>query len=150
MADCLQSQIADALQTKLSTVSDFNYVAFDKVRLKYDEFRSHEFPAVQCYGTTETCFHISGRVQVEWDISVEILLRSSSQGIVDQRDLWNLKDEVLKTIFDDPQLGLTKFMQELRWAGGFTDINFANTSNIISHTINLKAIYYTQLIGTCF
>lgn len=145
----LQSNIADAIKTRLSTISDFKYVAFDKVRLKYDEFRNNEFPAVQCYGTTESVSHITGRAQVEWDINIELLMKSLSTGKVTQRDLWDLKDKVLKVLFDDPQLGLKDFMQEIRWVGGFTDLNFANTSDIISHTINLKAIFYTQLVGTC-
>jgi len=143
----LKRDIANALVTKLNTIAALNYVAFGKVRLSTDDFRMDEFPAVQIYNTDESRIHIHRKIQVDWNCNLEIINRTTTDGAIEIRDLWDLEDTIEATLWENPKLDLAGGMIHILHRGSYTVLPLETNTYI--QTIRFSARYLKDLVGTC-
>ena len=141
-----KSDIANAMVAKLNEIAALNYVQFGIVRMATDDFRMDEFPAVQIYNTDETRTHLHRCIQVDWNLNLEIIMRSTMDGAIDLHDLWDLEDTIESKLWENPKLGLTSEFIHLLHNGSYTVLPIEN--DIYIQTIRLTARYLKRLVGT--
>ena len=144
----IKSDIATAIKTKLEELvpTDVKLVIFEKVRLHSDDFLDHELPAIQLFDGSETVIHDRGRANKAWTIHLEILMKSSEQGIVKQTDLWDLQFIVERKLWEKPNLGIAG-MQHLRYLGSVTDLHMLEP--IFMCRMDFEALYFQPLTSSC-
>lgn len=143
----LKRDIANALVTRLETIAALNYVQFGKVRMSSDDFRIDEFPAVQIYNTDETRQHIHRKIQVDWNCNLEIINRTTTDGAIEIRDLWDLEDTIEETLWERPKLDVGGGMIHLIHRGSYTVLPI--DGDIYIQTIRFSARYLKNLVGNC-
>lgn len=141
-----KSDIATAMVAKLNEIPQLNYVQFGIVRMSTDDFRIDEFPAVQVYNTDETRTHLHRCIQVDWNLNLEIIMRTTMDSAVDLHDLWDLEDIIENKLWSDPKLGMTSEFIHLLHNGSYTILPLEN--DIYIQTIRLTARYLKRLVGT--
>lgn len=100
-------EIFDAIKAQLtSELTWAKIVDWEKIRLLSSDFGEHEIPCVQFYQLPTEYRQQQGRVQATALISVEVVLKSSVDGIVDQRDLFDRMDDILRGFGTKPNLGV--------------------------------------------
>lgn len=142
----IESTIADTLVTKVSTVAALKVVNFDRVRLAIEDFMNHEIPAVQMYDVGQANTHVRGRKEVIWSIALEIIMKTSTAGNVDQKALWDLRRDIELAIWDQPNLGITEVIH-LIYTGNITDIHLLDPYYIARMDFDVK--FRDDLTGSC-
>ena len=143
----IESTIADALVSKISTgVPSLKVVNFDRVRLAVEDFQSHEIPAVQIYDVGQSITHVRGRKEVLWNLAIELVMRSSSSGNVDQKALWDLRRDIELTLWDEPNLGIKEVIH-LVYTGNVTDLHLLDPYYIARMDFDVK--FRDDLTGSC-
>jgi hypothetical protein len=100
-------QIFDAIKTQLTANLPWaKIVDWEKVRLLSSDFGDHEIPCVQFYHVRTPYEPARGQVQAKMLISVEVVMKSSYAGVVDQRDLFDKMDDVLLAFGKSINLGV--------------------------------------------
>lgn len=84
----MESKIYEALANILSELSFVKIVNYEKIRLNLGEFAEHEIPAIQFYTGGSTYTHEQSRLNTQMLIDVELILKSSTAGVVDQKELF--------------------------------------------------------------
>ena len=150
-----KSQIAQKLVEAIETVSIANgysqnvqTVAFDKVKLNISDYSDYQLPAVQVIDQSKLFEHQMSRSRSKWFVAVEICLRDTEAvGDVDQQSLWDLQEDVMRSIMKDPKLGLS-FVQHVKLVDEITDLHL-QTPNYIA-IIGLEIMYYEPITrDTC-
>jgi len=143
--DSKRAAILDNLKTLLtSKLTWAKTVDWQKVRLLSGDFKDHELPVVQFYHLRTDYAQQQGRVEATAQFSVEVCMKSLSTGVIDQRDLFDKMDAVLKAIGSNPNLGIAGLIH-LRLVSDETD-----THTIAPHYIgilNFEAVYLTTYTG---
>ena len=142
----LKSDIADAILTRLATITEIKYFSFDKIRLSADEFREHEFPAVQLYDVSQDIQHERGRILTNWFLALELLMKSSVSGTVDQKDLWDLQHKIERTLWETPNLGIPGVIH-LVYIGSNTDLHLLEP--IYFARMDFAVRFYQPLVAEC-
>jgi len=90
----IKTTVAAKLKTILTDMGSFNLVTFDKIRLLADDFRQHELPAAQIFDIG--AIHTPRRqyTEVDWELAIEIVMKSDTGGEISQSDLWDLEHAV--------------------------------------------------------
>jgi hypothetical protein len=101
-----KSKIADALKALIESMPVFNYVAFDKIKLLASDFQPHQVPGAQFIDVAEVITHLRNEVQRDWQITLEVVLRTSQDEQIEQRDLWNIEYQIARKIWATPNLGI--------------------------------------------
>ena len=103
----VRSLIAEALKTRIETVRELRYVAYDRIRLRMADFGDTELPAVQIIDVSDTRVEQQGaRAKRSWFLEVEVIMRSTENLVINQQDLWNLCESVERAIMREPTLGV--------------------------------------------
>lgn len=140
-----RAQILDALKTLLtSKLTWAKVVEWERIRILTSDFQDHEIPVVQFYHTRTDYTHQQGRVEGRMNFNIEVCLKSSTAAEVDQKDLFDKMDDVLKAIGTSPNLGVSGVIH-LRYLGDETDAH-----TVLPHYIgvlNFEAIYLTTYTG---
>lgn len=143
----IESTIADALVSTISTgVPALKVVNFDRVRLAIEDFQSHEIPAVQLYDTGQIITHVRGQKEVTWNIALELIMKSSSSGNVDQKALWDLRRDIELVLWDSPNLNLPEVIH-LMYTGNVTDLHLLEPFYIARMDFDVK--FRDDLTGSC-
>ncbi len=143
----IESTIADALVAKIDTgVAALKVVNFDRVRLAIEDFQSHEIPAVQIYDVGQTNTHVRGQKEVLWSLALELIMRTSTAGVVDQKDLWNLRRDIELVMWDEPNLGIPEVIH-LVYTGNITDLHLLDPYYIARMDFDVK--FRDDLTGSC-
>jgi len=74
-------------------------------------------------------------------------MRTTTDGAVELRDLWDLEDTIEDTLWSDPKIGLTSGFIHLIHNGSFTVLPLDD--NVYIQTIRISALYLKDLVGTC-
>jgi len=155
----LKSTIADALVGKIDNVTvangftqDLITVVFDKVRLNISDYKDSELPAVQVIDVNTIYQHSQGRAEVNWFVVLEICMRTTNKlGLIDQRSLWDLEEDVKRAVFADPKLGLgpsnTVSIKHVKLVDAQTDLHLVAPNYIA--TIGLDIQYFEPLVSDC-
>jgi len=143
----LEELIADKIVSIIDTdVPEVTTIAFDKVRLAIDDFRDHELPAVQLWDVSQEIEHQRGFEQVTWVLVLELVMKSTTEGVVSQKDLWVLRRKIALALWDKPNLGIPGVIH-LRYRNTITDLHLLEPFYIAR--MEFEALFRRQLTGSC-
>jgi len=144
-----QTQIAEKLKLAIENVTiangysrDVKTVAFDKVRLNIADYQDYELPAVQLIDLSSNINHQLSRSLTNWFIAIEICLRTTTSGIVDQKALWDLQTDIIRAIMIDPKLSLN-FVTHVVIIDKTTDLHLQEPNYI--GTIGIEIQFYEPI-----
>lgn len=100
------SSILDALENTVKTLSWVKKVESENIRLEFTDIHDHEIPYIQIYDNGQKITHQMGQVLVNWQIAVELALKSSSTGTVNMRTLLDKRQEIEQVIGANVNLGI--------------------------------------------
>ena len=127
-------------------VPSINYVSFDKIKLATDDFAAHELPAVQIWDNGMLITHERGRVRKDWNLSLELIMKSEFTGAVDQKSLFELRREVEQALWAQPNLGIPGVIHML-YTGNISDLHLLEPFYIAR--IDITVQFYDSLVGSC-
>lgn len=143
----IESDIVDAIVTKLETaVPEVNYISFDKIKLATSDFAAHELPAVQIWDSGASIKHERGRILVDWNLALELIMKSEIQGLVDQKGLFELRRKIQLALWEKPNLGIPGVVH-LIYNANVSDLHLLDPFYIAR--IDFAVRYYDSLTGTC-
>ena len=143
----IESDIVDKIvDICTNDVSGLNYVSFDKIKLATSDFEPHEMPAVQIWDNGQQVKHERGRIQVTWNLSLELIMRSEITGEVDQKGLFEKRREIQLALWDKPNLGIPGVIH-LIYTGNITDLHLLQPNYIAR--IDFAVLYYDELTAAC-
>lgn len=100
-------QIFDTIKTQLTTALTWaKIVDWEKIRILSSDFGEHEVPCVQFYALPTEYKPVTGRSEATMLLSVEVVLKSSASGVVDQRDLFDRMEDVILAFGSKANLGV--------------------------------------------
>lgn len=138
-------EIFDAIKTQLTTALTWaKVVDWEKIRILSADFGEHEIPCVQFYALPTDYRPQQGRNQATMLISVEVVLKSSVEGVVDQRDMFDRMDDVALAFGQNPNLGIQGVIHT-RLLKDFTDPHTIQPHFI--GILNFEVVYMTTYTG---
>ena len=149
----MESDILDNLKTRLDELAWQNSVEFEKIKLHSTDFRDHELPAIQFYDDAKQVRHDQGRILVNWNIVIEIVMKSTSSDVVDQGVLLDRIEDVERKIGENVQLDLGSAtssqgtMVHVKYLGASTDLGTLDP--LFLGILNFQAEYYKPYTGEC-
>lgn len=117
-----KSQVADAIMTRLATLTDIKYTAFDVVRLQASDFQDWELPAVQIIDLAEVATPEATRYRKLWSLAIEVIVGPTTAAVPNQKALWDLMQAVEDCLRSKPKLGLG-FVVHLKLGVSSTDLH---------------------------
>lgn len=143
-------EISNALVARIELVTkannysqDIQVVAFDKVKLNIADYENHELPAVQLIDLSALYEHQISQSKTSWQIAVEICMRTTEGlGIVDQGQLWDLQEDVVRSIMKVPNLGIS-YVLHVKLLDALTDLHVLEPNYIA--TVGLEVLYYEPI-----
>jgi len=141
-----KSKIADALKALIEDMPVFNYVAFDKIKLLASDFQPHQVPGAQFIDVAETIQHERNRVQRNWQITLEVVLRTSQDEQIEQRDLWNIEYQIARKIWAVPNLGIPGVIHCM-YVSNSTDLHLLEPFYLLR--MDFIVMYYEHLVSDC-
>lgn len=142
----IESTIADAVLAAVQTVPEIQSSSFDRVLLATSDFRDHELPAAQLWDVAQSVQHERGRILVNWSMSLEIVMKTLQTGVVNQKDLWELRRKVQLALWSTPNLGIPGVVHMI-YTGNITDLHSSEGYYIAR--IDFDVQYYDNLTGSC-
>ena len=94
----------------------------------------------------EAVEHEQGRARKSWDIILEILLKSSEAGTVNQQVMFDLQHLVERTLWENPQLGIPGVI-DMKYNGSQTDLHLLAPLYYVRMDFAVR--YYDPLVSTC-
>lgn len=142
----LKSKIADALVEIINGMPIFNYVSFDRIRLYTSDFRENELPAAQFIDVSERIVHLRDRVERTWNISLEVIHKSTNNEYISQKDMWNLEYSIARNIWAHPNFDLYGVVHA-RYLGNSTDLHMLEPFYLLR--MDFEVIYHEHLVRDC-
>jgi len=143
----IESDIVDKIVSIVTNdVTGINYVSFDRIKLAISEFEPHEIPAVQIWDNGQAIKHERGRILVNWNLSLELIMRSEITGEVDQKGLFEKRREIQLALWDRPNLDIPGVVH-LIYTGNISDLHLLQPNYIAR--IDFAVQYYDQLTSAC-
>jgi hypothetical protein len=139
MASKRSDLLANLKTLLVAQLSWAKVVAWEQVRLLSSDFQDHELPCVQFYHVRTDYEQQQGRVQARMMFNVELCMKSNASAAVDQQDLFDKMDDILKAVGTNPNLGIPG-MIHLRLLSDETD-----THTIVPHYLGILAFEATYL-----
>jgi hypothetical protein len=138
----------DAIIARVQLVMDVKTIGYDRIRLLEFDFDEWELPAVQILDGEETNTHEMKRGRKSWPLTVEIVIGpiQGTQYQPTQKDLWDLIEDIEKSVMQSPKLGLATVIQ-VKLFGSSTDQGVLRP--YFSGRINFIVDYYQELVGPC-
>ena len=137
--------IFDAIKTQLTTALTWaKVVDWEKIRIMSTDFGEHEIPCVQFYALPTDYRPQQGRNQATMLIQVEVVLKSSVEGVVDQRDMFDRMEDVSLAFGQRPNLGVPGVIH-VRLIKDFTDPHTIHPHFI--GILTFEVVYMTTYTG---
>lgn len=141
-----KSQIAQKLVERIELVTiangytqDIKTVSFDKIKLNIADYNDTDLPAVQIIDQSKVFKHVRSTSESSWFVVIELCMRSTQElGVVDQQNMWDLQEDVMRSIMADPTLGLS-FMFHVKLIDSVTDLHLQEPN--YTATIGLEILY---------
>ena len=127
-------------------VPSINFVSFDKIKLATGDFAAHELPAAQVWDNGMVVTHERGRVIKDWNLSLELIMKSDITGMVNQKALFELRREIEQTLWASPNLGIPGVVHML-YTGNISDLHLLEPFYIAR--IDFTVRFYDTLTGSC-
>lgn len=120
----MEKQIFESLASRLTSLAWVKTVNYELIRLNLADFQEHELPAIQFYDEGQFNQHVQTRVETFWDITVELIMKQTVAGVVNQVELFEKKFEVEKQIGHQVQLNLPNTgMIHVHYPNAVTDLH---------------------------
>lgn len=143
----IDSDIMLHLETRLKTLSWVKLVNWKRLRLTSSDFRDSEIPMIQFYDNGQLMTHEAARLKVEWNISVELVLKSLASGEVDVADLLDKRQDVEQCIgAQSTHLGI-QGLQHIRYIGNEPD--YLSVIPFFITRMDFQALYYKPYVRVC-
>jgi hypothetical protein len=143
----LEETISDAIVSTLVTdVPELTTVTFDRVKLAVDDFRDHELPAVQLWDLNQSIEHQRGFQQVSWGIALELIMKSTTTGTVNQKSLWALRRKIELALWDTPNLEIPGVIH-LLYRSNITDLHLLEPFYVAR--MEFEVLFRRKLTGSC-
>jgi hypothetical protein len=143
----IESDIVDKIVAIVQAdISEVNYVSFDKIKLATDDFLPHELPAVQLWDNGQVITHERGRIRVEWNLSLELIMKSEFTGAVDQKGLFELRRKIQLALWAQPNLGIPRVIHMV-YTSNTSDLHLLEPFYIAR--LDFAVMYYDNLTGSC-
>lgn len=135
------------IETRLKTLSWVNLVSWKRIRLTTSDFMDHEIPLIQFYDNGQSITHEAARLRVEWNIAVELVLKSLSSNEIDVEDLLDRRQEVEQCLgAQETHTGIPGF-HHLRYLGNEPD--YLSISPFFITRLDFQALYYKPYVRVC-
>jgi hypothetical protein len=145
---CMKTIISEALVARLELVRGLKYISFDKIKLMQSDFADHEIPAVQVIDVAETVQHEQARTKNTWQLTLEIIDKSTENRSVGQVDMWNMEYQIKRALWADPTLGIKgQGFQHIRMIGSSTDLHILEPFYFAR--LDFEALYYEHIVRDC-
>lgn len=142
----MKTKIARGILAKCAEIKSIKYVNFDRVKLLASDFNEYEMPAIQLIDVTLFNEHENLRGKKTWTIALELLMKSTHHGEVNQEDLWNLEYEVLRKLWEKPNLGIKGVIQ-MNFLGSATDLHLLEPYYF--SRLDFDVQFYESLVRDC-
>jgi hypothetical protein len=119
-------------------------VSWERIRLLDTDFIESEIPAIQLYDLNTTYTHQSGRVEARMQIVIELVMKQTSQGVVDQGTLFDRLEDIEAAVGSNIDLGISG-MLHLRYVSSTTDRHTIEPYYIAA--LEFEAIYLKPFSG---
>lgn len=116
----IEGKIFESLATLLATLTWVNHVEYERPRVIPSDWREHELPSLQFFDNRAAVTHLKGDILVEWQLSIELTMKSTEIDVVTQTVLFDKKKEVEDLIAANVDLNVAG-MQHMRFDGWETD-----------------------------
>lgn len=141
-----RTDIAQALKTVVSGITEIKNVSFDEIKLLASDFQDFELPTVQIIDMAEDNTHEMGRGLKAWAISLEIVIGPKPNYWPVQSDLWDLLEKIESALFADPKLGLA-YVTQMTLLGSTTDLHILKP--FYTARMDIQIGYYQVLVKPC-
>lgn len=142
----LDSQILQHIETRLRTIPWVSHVEWKRLRLTTTDFREHEVPLIQFYDNGQVITHEQGRLRVEWNISVEVVLRTTAENEVDVVELLDKRQDVEQCLGAQETSALPGLLH-LRYTGNEPD--YLSILPFFVTRLDFQALYYKAYSRPC-
>lgn len=146
-ADPIELQIMQKIASNLGALDWLKLIEYEQMRNLFEDFNESEIPGVQIYDREPaTVRHQHGLIEVQWPLSIELILKSTKDGYINQGDLFRRKRQILDVISADLHLGgQIPGFQHLRFDGWETDLH--STPNFFAIALRMTALYLEKYPG---
>lgn len=141
-----RTEILDKLVEICEAIPSIKSVNWEKIKLVADDFKEYDLPGIQIYSGGETVIHEQGRARKTWTLHLEIMLKRSTGEAVNQRQLYDLQNEVELALWENPQLGIPSVI-DLKYISNTQDLHMLDP--IYYSRLDFEARYYQPLVDQC-
>jgi len=143
-----KSQILTKIVSILETLipADIKTVNYQVIKIADGDFEEWELPAIQLIDQGEIVEHEQGRARKTWDIVLEILLKTTVAGQVNQQTMFDLQNLVERKLWENPQIGIPGVI-DLKYNGSATDLHLL--SPLYYCRMDFTVRYYDALVSDC-
>lgn len=142
----IDTDIVDKIISISAAVPGINYAKFDEVKLAIDDFEDHEIPAIQLWDNGRSGKHSQGRILYNWSLSLELIMRSQTTDVVDQKALFEKMREIKLALWDKPNLLIPGVVQ-LNYVAEVTDLHLLKPNYI--GRLDFEVQFYDELVSAC-
>jgi len=143
-----KSQILTKIVSILETLipNDIKTVNYQIIKIADGDFEEWELPAIQLIDQGEIVEHEQGRARKTWDLVLEILLKTTVEGQVNQQTMFDLQNLIERTLWENPQIGIPGVI-DLKYNGSQSDLHLL--SPLYYCRMDFTVRYYDALVSTC-
>lgn len=138
-----KTDIANAIKAKLETIPELKKVTFTEIKVALDDITDDEVPFLQFWDGGETIQHQRQIARKTWRIFLELVMKSTNAGTIDQTDVWDLQNTIETTLWSQPNLGVSG-MVHLFYVGSTVDLHMNDPVRTL--TMEIQAIYDDTLV----
>ncbi len=103
-----QTVIVERLTEVLSSIPAVKHVHNKRVRVNIEDWHDYELPAIQIYDAGDSAKHDRDYLTVDWLLNLELILKTTQRGVVDQTTLYDFRKSVIRSIWNSRKLGLSQ------------------------------------------
>lgn len=119
----IEGRIFEQLATILDTLSWVETVEYERPRIVASDWREDELPAIQFFDNRAAVTHARGDVNVEWGLSIELIMKQTELADVNQIIFLDKKQEIEDLIGAHVNLDILDLgMIHMRYDGWETDV----------------------------
>ena len=139
------TKIVSILEEMIPT-NDIKVVNYQVIKPVFSDFDDWELPAIQLIDQGELVEHEQGRAKKSWELVLEIIMKSSTTGTVNQQSLFDLQNKVEVKLWEKPNLYIPGVI-DMKYLGSSTDLHM-----VLPHfycRLDFQVRYYDALVGSC-
>lgn len=143
----IKKQIFEKLATELSTLPWVTTVNWERIRIAETDIEEHEVPMIQIYDRGALNNHERGLLNRSMSVTIEVILKQTELGAVDQGVLFDRVEEVENLIGQHINLdGEIAGFLHMKYASDQTDLHTINPFYYAA--LNFEVLYKTPF-STC-